>query len=543
MQVAAREAVRAAVEEALGLQLGLLVEFTGLICWRPGSRIGWHHDANRPYLRQRTHSAVCYLQTAGVEFGGGTFQFEQGADGTDRPQDVLASPGRVVAYDAHEVHGVTPVEWGERCALTLWFTDVPEHCEDSRLLAQLAGAPPRPLGLPSSMWLLEDGTDLRLCRLAMAGLALVHNGCLLHNAEAVPEGEGQQRLQLAVQPAVLSGWLAWKHSTAAPGAAAADPAAAAAAAASTAAGAMAAGGCSGALQDAVQLVPGIEFSGVQQAVLALQRWAWRRCPGSWARERVCSTHLHGLLDGRQQQQQAATQACTCAWLRTCRLSSKNGLNELIREEELAEAATAEAHAQAAHQAALDELLPRWLQLGALFIADYSPTMEARPSGHKRNFSAYDSQQLEPGFDPSGKAARPVEEQAAEGEAEPQEEQQHEEAALTESAAFSLTALRQAQESVIRQIDELQEAGLHFLDHMRAAFLERIAQTKLELGQALDSVEVSLRSNSAQTLDCRKRAALAGELVERLGIRTQDTAAPDLFSAEQEGAAAELPEAE
>ena len=50
----------------------------------------------RPYLRQRTHSAVCYLQTAGVEFGGGTFQFEQGADGTDRPQDVLASPGRVV---------------------------------------------------------------------------------------------------------------------------------------------------------------------------------------------------------------------------------------------------------------------------------------------------------------------------------------------------------------------------------------------------------------------------------------------------------------
>ena len=44
-----------------------------------------------------------------------------------------------VAYDAHEEHGVTPIEWGERCALTLWFTDVPEHCEDSRLLPQLAG--------------------------------------------------------------------------------------------------------------------------------------------------------------------------------------------------------------------------------------------------------------------------------------------------------------------------------------------------------------------------------------------------------------------
>lgn len=46
-QVAAREAVRAAVEDALGLPCGLLVEFTGLICWRPGAVIGWHHDANR----------------------------------------------------------------------------------------------------------------------------------------------------------------------------------------------------------------------------------------------------------------------------------------------------------------------------------------------------------------------------------------------------------------------------------------------------------------------------------------------------------------
>lgn len=44
-QVAARQAVRAAVEEALDVPL--LIEFTGLICWRPGGVIGWHHDANR----------------------------------------------------------------------------------------------------------------------------------------------------------------------------------------------------------------------------------------------------------------------------------------------------------------------------------------------------------------------------------------------------------------------------------------------------------------------------------------------------------------
>ncbi|PRW58320.1 Oxoglutarate iron-dependent dioxygenase [Chlorella sorokiniana] len=243
--VAAREAVRAAVEEALGLELGLMVEFTGLICWRPGSRIGWHHDANRPYLRQRTHSAVCYLQRAGSDFGGGTFQFQLGSCGAEGPQDVLAAPGRVVAYDAQEEHGVTPVEWGERCALTLWFTDVLEHCEDSRLLAVLAGAPQHLLGLPSSMWLLEDGTDLQLCRLAMTGFALVHSGTLLHNAEAVPDGQEQQHLS----------------------------------------------------------------------------------------------------------------------------SQGQASSELLPPGELAAAAAAEAHSQVAHQAALDGLLPRWLQLGALFAAD------------------------------------------------------------------------------------------------------------------------------------------------------------------------------
>lgn len=57
-QVAAREAVRAAVEEALGLDLGLLVEFTGLICWRPGSSIGWHHDANRWGMGRVRHGDV-----------------------------------------------------------------------------------------------------------------------------------------------------------------------------------------------------------------------------------------------------------------------------------------------------------------------------------------------------------------------------------------------------------------------------------------------------------------------------------------------------
>ncbi|CAI5981292.1 unnamed protein product [Closterium sp. NIES-64] len=48
-----RDRIRDKVEEAFGMQLGLLVEFTGIISWLPGATIGWHADDNRPYLKQR----------------------------------------------------------------------------------------------------------------------------------------------------------------------------------------------------------------------------------------------------------------------------------------------------------------------------------------------------------------------------------------------------------------------------------------------------------------------------------------------------------
>lgn len=95
LQMAARERVREAVEEALGLALGLLVEFTGVISWRPGGDIGWHHDANAAYLAQRAFSAVCYLNTAGDDFCGGSFLFRLG-----QPQEVVPQPGRVVSRPA-----------------------------------------------------------------------------------------------------------------------------------------------------------------------------------------------------------------------------------------------------------------------------------------------------------------------------------------------------------------------------------------------------------------------------------------------------------
>lgn len=220
------------------------------------------------------------------------------------------------------------------------------------------------------MWLLgDDGTDLRLCRLAMAGLALVHQGRLLHSTEGLPESGAGARLQVAVQPAVLHSWLAWKVAPAC-GNEAVEAVAAAAIGATAAAEATA--GAAGAghacmLQGPAQLVPGIEFGSVQQAVLVLQRWAWRRCPHTWRRESVCSTHLRGEAAGCQQQVAEAAQPCSCAWLRSCQLCSELGpADELLPPGELAAAAAAEAQAQAVRQAALDKLLPRWLQLGALF---------------------------------------------------------------------------------------------------------------------------------------------------------------------------------
>ena len=167
LQVQARERVRAAVEEALGVPL--LVEFTGLLAWRPGSSIAWHTDANRPYLRQREYAAVAYLNDGGgADFEGGELLF-QGGD----PPEVTPRAGRVVsrvvgsssdkdqqdgtahrpreggraacvcvqvAYSARDkVHSVRAVTAGERYALTLWFTTDPAHDEDQKLIPLLPG--------------------------------------------------------------------------------------------------------------------------------------------------------------------------------------------------------------------------------------------------------------------------------------------------------------------------------------------------------------------------------------------------------------------
>ncbi|CAI7793304.1 unnamed protein product [Closterium sp. NIES-54] len=116
-----RDRIRDKVEEAFGMQLGLLVEFTGIISWLPGATIGWHADDNRPYLKQRAFAAVCYLNEYGKDFDGGLFRFRQG-----HPHTVTPKPG---------------VIRGQRLTLTLWFTLDPSHNEDSSLLTLLSHIP------------------------------------------------------------------------------------------------------------------------------------------------------------------------------------------------------------------------------------------------------------------------------------------------------------------------------------------------------------------------------------------------------------------
>ncbi|CAI5494221.1 unnamed protein product [Closterium sp. Naga37s-1] len=133
-----RDRVRDKVEEAFGMQLGLLVEFTGIISWLPGATIGWHADDNRPYLKQRAFAAVCYLDEYGKDFDGGLFRFRQG-----HPHTVAPKPGRLVAYSAsgENEHCVDPVIRGQRLTLTLWFTLDPSHSEDLSLLTLLSRIP------------------------------------------------------------------------------------------------------------------------------------------------------------------------------------------------------------------------------------------------------------------------------------------------------------------------------------------------------------------------------------------------------------------
>ena len=65
-----------AIDQALGLDLSLFIEFTGLISWCPSPRIDWCCDNKRQYLGQRHVSSGTYLNTEKKRSEGSDFEFK-----------------------------------------------------------------------------------------------------------------------------------------------------------------------------------------------------------------------------------------------------------------------------------------------------------------------------------------------------------------------------------------------------------------------------------------------------------------------------------
>uniref|UniRef100_A0A0E0KB22 Fe2OG dioxygenase domain-containing protein n=1 Tax=Oryza punctata TaxID=4537 RepID=A0A0E0KB22_ORYPU len=133
--VPVRERLRDAVEAAFSCHFDLFIEFTGLISWCKRASIGWHSDDNKPYLRQRAFTAVCYLNDHGEDYKGGILQFQDG-----EPSFITPVAGDAVIYtaDNSNTHCVDEVTEGERLTLTLWFTRDSAYDEDPKLLSFLS---------------------------------------------------------------------------------------------------------------------------------------------------------------------------------------------------------------------------------------------------------------------------------------------------------------------------------------------------------------------------------------------------------------------
>lgn len=123
------------LEEFFKCEYELFIEFTGLISWSRGASIGWHSDDNRPYLKQRHFSEVCYLNTYGPDFSGGLFHFQDG-----EPKSIVPKAGDVVMYTADDrnIHSVDEITEGERLTLALWFSRDGSHDEDMKLISLLS---------------------------------------------------------------------------------------------------------------------------------------------------------------------------------------------------------------------------------------------------------------------------------------------------------------------------------------------------------------------------------------------------------------------
>ncbi|TYH78507.1 hypothetical protein ES332_D04G232100v1 [Gossypium tomentosum] len=129
-----RDRLKEKVEETFGCEYELVTEFTGLISWSRGASIGWHSDDNRPYLKQRDFTAVCYLNSYGKDFEGGLFHFQDGELKTIAP---MVGDAVIYTADGRNTHSVDEVTSGERLTLTLWFSRDSSHDEDAKLILLL----------------------------------------------------------------------------------------------------------------------------------------------------------------------------------------------------------------------------------------------------------------------------------------------------------------------------------------------------------------------------------------------------------------------
>ncbi|TXG57131.1 hypothetical protein EZV62_018444 [Acer yangbiense] len=179
-----RERLKEMLEDFFDCQYELVIEFTGLISWTSGASIGWHSDDNRPYLKQRDFTAVCYLNSYEKDFKGGLFNFQDG-----EPKTIAPLAGDVVMYtaDSLNIHSVDEVTDGERLTLTLWFSRDSSHDEDAKLISALSKNLPHrsdnvshsflPLPASSNMYwfslnqasLEESGFDICWARLHVLG--------------------------------------------------------------------------------------------------------------------------------------------------------------------------------------------------------------------------------------------------------------------------------------------------------------------------------------------------------------------------------------
>ncbi|KAJ1298048.1 hypothetical protein BS78_01G423900 [Paspalum vaginatum] len=191
-----RERLRDAVESFFDCQFDLFIEFTGLISWCKGASIGWHCDDNKPYLRQRAFTAVCYLNNHGEDHRGGILQFQDGD-----PSSIIPVAGDVVIYtaDNRNVHRVNEVTDGERLTLTLWFTRDRAYDEDPKLLTflsqtSLSREPTEQnsyIPMPASdhmYWFSYDqsGFDIRCARVHVLGFSF-HSSSGESNTSVLPD--------------------------------------------------------------------------------------------------------------------------------------------------------------------------------------------------------------------------------------------------------------------------------------------------------------------------------------------------------------------